>query len=146
MKRAIAKMRAAGIALRADDGELVVTYDTEPTAEQWAWIKAHKAELIAELRPVVGGPDDPVALYRPGDPCPDPMRLSVDSAKAIERVTRKLVSEALAYYRDDGDSFETMSDAGIETAVVVFIARELYVQRMLGIHGATAPPTEESTA
>lgn len=133
-----------GVHLSLDGEELRVETPAPLTDEQRAYLRRHKAELIAELqqRPVVGGVDDPCVIYRPGEPCPDPRRLSLDASKAIERVTRKLVSAALRYYRDDGADFETMADDEIETAVVVFIGRELYVQQMLGITGAAAAAAE----
>ena len=49
MQLALDRLTAAGITLTASGDKLDVSYQTEPTKEQWAWLTEHKQELLQLL-------------------------------------------------------------------------------------------------
>lgn len=66
MQSPVEKMKAAGFALSVEGEKLIVEPGSRLTAEQTAWIRAHKAELMAELRAA----NDADAFPKPDIPRP----------------------------------------------------------------------------
>lgn len=57
-EQALKRLSAAGIAIAVRGNDLDVTYQTEPTAQQWDWLKANKPVLLRLLSAPPSPPAD----------------------------------------------------------------------------------------
>lgn len=103
MTQALERLSAAGITLSDRDGRLGITYQIEPSEEQWAWLARNKAALLEALRAQAPAPSPPDTLS------PE------DQATADE-----LIEERAAIQEHDGGCLRSCAESEARAAMRVY--------------------------